>query len=333
MPRAIALFSGGLDSRLAVRVMQEQGFEVLALNVRTIFSCCRATAARAADELQIPLTVMDVDDDYVDVVRNPAYGYGKGVNPCIDCRIYMCRMAGRWMRQCGAEAVITGEVAGQRPMSQNKHQLEIIQRRSGLDDRLVRPLSARLLPPTLPEREGLLDRSRLYAFHGRKRRPLMVLAEQLGLRVGAAGEQESPSTGCALTERTFAPRVRDLLGFAPDARRWDFELLNHGRHFRSDARTKLVVGRNEVDNAMLRGMAGRADASESLLLMPQGFAGPDVLIVGPATAAARAAAGDLMRRYAGGCDGRPLWACAADRHGREAVLLESAPNFLTAEML
>jgi hypothetical protein len=292
MPRAVALFSGGLDSALAVRILQEQGFEVEALNVRTVFECCQRRAAQGAAQLGARLTVLPVSDDYVELIRSPRYGYGKGVNPCIDCRIYMCKMAKRFMEEVGACVVITGEVLGQRPMSQRRWQLEAIERTSGLDGRLLRPLSAKLLAPTVPEREGLIDREKLYDFNGRGRRRLIALSRQLGIR-----EVPQPSTGCALTEVTFAPRVRDLMTFHPQATRWDFELLSVGRHLRFDAQTKVVAGRNAEENALLTGLFERADAAEAALLHPESFLGPDVLVVGKVTDEAIEFAGALVLRF------------------------------------
>lgn len=294
MPGAVALFSGGLDSMLSVRIMQRQGFHVHALNVRTIFSCCQATAAQSAVPLGARLTVIPVGDDYLEVIRNPLYGYGRAVNPCIDCRIYMCRMAKRFMEKVEAVVVVTGEIAGQRPMSQKKHHLEIIARRSGLDGRLLRPLSAKLLPPTVVELQGLVDRRELYDFSGRGRRQLIELAGKLGLP-----QTPFPSTGCSLTEPLFAPRVRDLIRFHPGASRWDFELLRHGRHVRFDRQTKIVIGRSAKDNAGLRLLAAREDVPEAtLLLVPEDFRGPDALVVGRATEPALKFAGALMLRYA-----------------------------------
>ncbi|MEE8451259.1 MAG: hypothetical protein V3R99_05065 [Thermoguttaceae bacterium] len=297
--RAVALFSGGLDSMLAIRIMQLQGFEVEALNIRTIYSCCKTPAAQAAIDLGARLTVLSVDDDYLDLLRNPRYGFGRGANPCIDCRIYMCRMAKRFMQEVGACVVVTGEIAGQRPMSQKKSQLHAIDRHSGLDGRLLRPLSAKLLPQTRVELEGVVDRDKLHAFHGRGRGKLIELAHELGL-----SEMPSPSTGCALTERSFAPRVHDLLQYRCDAARWEFELLNYGRHIRLNERTKIVVGRNASENAVLRSFASRDDASgedgaETALVSPEGFAGPDALAVGCVSPAALRFASELVLRYAG----------------------------------
>ncbi len=277
---------------LAVRILQRQAFEIEALNIRTLFECCKARAAQAAAELGVRLTVLPVADDYLDVIRRPVYGYGKGVNPCVDCRIYMANMARQFMHQVDACLVVTGEVLGQRPMSQRRWQVEAIERKSGLEGRLLRPLSAKLLPPTIPEQQGLVDREALYDFNGRGRRELIRLAERLGIQ-----EIPQPSTGCALTQVTFAPRVRDLLTAHPDASRWDFELLNVGRHLRIDEHTKAVVGRNEAENAVLGEFFRRADASEAALVHPKSFLGPDVLLVGRVKEEAVEFAGALILRY------------------------------------
>ena len=275
MPQAVALFSGGLDSMLAVRILQEQGFEVEALNIRTPFECCKTPATQAAVDLGIRMTVVSVNDDYLELIRRPVYGYGKGVNPCIDCRIYLTKMGKRFMEQVDACVVVTGEVAGQRPMSQKRWQLDLIAKHSGLAGRLLRPLSAKLLEPTEPELEGLIDRDKLYDFHGRSRTGLIELAGRLGLH-----EIPQPSTGCALTETSFAPRVTDLMDHSADASRWDFELLSIGRHVRVDEGTKVVVGRNENENNMLEWFFERRDASRSASLVPEDFLGPNVLLIG-----------------------------------------------------
>jgi hypothetical protein len=313
---------------LAVRILQRQGFEVEALNIRTIFECCTPRASQAAAELGVRLTVLSVGDDYLDVIRQPVYGYGKGVNPCVDCRIYMCKMAGQFMHEVGACLVVTGEVLGQRPMSQRRWQVEVIERKSGLEGRLLRPLSAKLLPPTIPEREGLVDREALYDFSGRGRRELARLAEELGIR-----EIPQPSTGCALTQVTFAPRVRDLLAANPDATRWDFELLNVGRHLRIDAQTKAVVGRNEGENAQLVEFFRRPDAPEGALVHPESFLGPDVLLVGPVTEEAVEFAGALILRYARRFDPEDAQVRVMQAHGSRVVQARESEAARTAPLL
>ena len=177
--RAVVLFSGGLDSMLVVKILQQAGIEVRGLNFRTMFACCKDQAAVAARELDIELSVVGADESYLDTIRKPQYGYGRGANPCIDCRIYMFRLARRYMLDCGASFVASGEVLGQRPKSQKRRDLLSIAHDSGLGPRLLRPLSARYLPRTWPELTGRIDRRRLYGFTGRSRKGLIALAREL----------------------------------------------------------------------------------------------------------------------------------------------------------
>ena len=273
--RCVALLSGGLDSMLAIRIMQEQNIEVESVNFKTAFTCCQDTAGKAARDLGTRLTVIGQDDDYFDLIRRPQFGYGKGANPCIDCRIYMFEKAKVFMEQCGASFMISGEVIGQRPKSQKKRDLRAIAYHADLDDLLLRPLSAKQLPPTLPEREGWVDREKLYGFVGRGRKELIALAKEFGFQ-----DIPSPSTGCALTEPRFSQKVFDLVRKGPESSRWDFDLLKIGRHFRIDDSTKVIVGRSEEDNDALAYMHQLPTASRATLLSPDGFPGPRAMVVG-----------------------------------------------------
>jgi len=308
--RAVALLSGGLDSMLAIRILQEQGIEVEALNFRTLFTCCQDHAAAAAHQLGVRLTVLADQDDYLDLIRQPRHGYGRGANPCVDCRVYMFQIAARFMNEVGARFVVSGEVVGQRPMSQKRRDLDLICREAGLPDRLLRPLSARLLPPTLPEREGWIDRERLYDFHGRSRKGLIALAERFGFR-----DIPQPSTGCALTERGFAVKVHDLLAFDEASKRWDFELLKVGRHVRYDAATKIIVGRRAEENEVLRRFYERPEAHDAALLAPVDFSGPTALVVGAAVEDVLEFTGGLVRRFAKLDDARDAQLSVRTRHG------------------
>lgn len=291
-PRAVALLSGGLDSMLAIRIVQDQGIEVEALNFRTIFACCKDESAHAARELGVRLTVVGQEDDYLELIKKPRYGYGRGANPCVDCRIYMFEGARRFMQQVDASFIISGEVVGQRPMSQKMSDLRIISRDAQLDDLLLRPLSAKLLPPTLPERTGLVDRNKLFAFQGRSRKGLIALARQYGFK-----EIPTPSTGCILTERRFGDRVHDLIEFNSEASRWSFELLKVGRHFRYDARTKVVLGKDASQNEMLRRLGASAEAVPNVVMEPANFTGPTALVEGDFSEAAARYASGLILRY------------------------------------
>ncbi len=296
---AVVLLSGGLDSMLAVRLLQDQGLTVEAINFRTQFACCQQQAALAARELCVRMTVIAESDDYLEVIKHPRHGYGRGANPCLDCRIHMFQKAARLADEFGAVVVASGEVVGQRPMSQKKRDLALIAHRAGLEDRLLRPLSALLLPPTLAEREGLVDRERLFGFSGRGRRGLIALAQQLGF-----ARIPQPSSGCALTNPEFGKKVFQLLAHQPLAGRWDFELLQVGRHLALDDRHQLILGRRAEENARLEALAERPDAEKCLLLRPRGFVGPTGLVIGPTPERWALHAGQQMLRHAQGAPER-----------------------------
>jgi len=251
--KALALLSGGLDSTLAVKVMLDQGIEVEALNFTSPFcTCtgknagCKSEAVRVAAEFNIPIKVMNKGLDYLEVVRSPRHGYGKGLNPCIDCRIFLLRKAREYMAESGADFVITGEVLGQRPMSQRRDTLRIIERESGLEGLLLRPLSAQHFAPTIPELEGWVDRGKLLAINGRSRKEQMRIAEELDVK-----NYPCPAGGCLLTETAFAPKVRDVFEHSDALNIRDFRLLRIGRHFRIGPGTKVIIGRDEADNTLL----------------------------------------------------------------------------------
>ena len=292
MTRCVTLLSGGLDSMLAIRIMQDQGIEVEALNFKTMFTCCQDLSAQAAHRLGVRLTVVSQEDDYLELIKNPRFGYGKGANPCVDCRIYMFERAEKFMEQIGADFIVSGEVVGQRPMSQKRRDLDVISQQSGLEDLLLRPLSAKLLLPTLPERKGLVDRDRLYAFQGRSRKGLIRLAKAYGL-----DEVPTPSTGCALTEPLFGKKVHDLIQIQVDPQPWDFQLVKIGRHFRFDNQTRVILGRNEAENHQLEYSHRLPEATSTALLDPENFSGPVALVSGPPTEQAIEFALALVLRY------------------------------------
>ena len=261
--KALALLSGGLDSTLAVKVMLDQGIAVEALNFTSPFcTCtgknagCKSEAVRVAGEFNIPIKVMNKGVDYLEIVRAPKHGYGKGMNPCIDCRIFLLRKAKEYMAECGADFVITGEVLGQRPMSQRRDTLNVIERESGLAGLLLRPLSARHFSPTIPEQEGWVDRSKLLAIQGRSRKEQMQLATELDV-----ANYPCPAGGCLLTELSFVSKVRDVFDHTEALNLRDFRLLKVGRHFRTGPRTKVIIGRNEAENALLEHAVQDGEAS------------------------------------------------------------------------
>ena len=251
--KALALLSGGLDSTLAVKMMLDMGLDVEAINFTSPFcTCtgknrgCKSEAIRVAEEFKIPIKVIHKGLDYLEIVRNPRHGYGKGVNPCVDCRIYLLRKAKEYMAECGADFVITGEVLGQRPMSQRRDTLRVIERESGLEGLLLRPLSARHFEPTIAEREGWVDREKLLAIKGRSRKELFELAEEIDVK-----NYPCPAGGCLLTELSFVPKVQDIFDHSDELNLRDFRMLKIGRHFRIGERTKLIIGRDESDNKLL----------------------------------------------------------------------------------
>lgn len=300
MTRCIALLSGGLDSMLAIRIMQEQGIEVEALNFKTMFTCCQDLSAQVARDLGVNLTIIGQEDDYLDLVRNPEYGYGKGANPCVDCRIYMFERAKKFMHEIDAQFIISGEVVGQRPMSQKRSDLDTISYQSGLEDLLLRPLSAKLLPPTKPEREGLVDREKLYGVQGRSRKFLIELAHKYNLK-----DIPTPSTGCSLTEPEFGRKVHDLIQIQVDDKPWDYDALNVGRHFRWNENTKVILGRDHQENLKLEYMHKMEDATSSALIEPLSFKGPTALVTGPANEDSISYALGLVYRYGSTLEDEP----------------------------
>ncbi|HIJ87893.1 MAG TPA: hypothetical protein HPP97_09465 [Desulfuromonadales bacterium] len=261
--KAIALLSGGLDSTLAVKIMLDCGIEVEALNFTSPFctctgknSGCKSEAVRVAQEFGIPIKVVHKGLDYLEIIRNPVHGYGKGVNPCIDCRIYLLKKAKEYMLESGADFVFTGEVLGQRPMSQRRDTLQVIERESGLEGLLLRPLSARHFKPTIPEKEGWVDRDKLMAIEGRSRSVQMQMAEDLDVK-----NYPCPAGGCLLTEVSFIPKIKDVFAHAEELNLRDFRLLKTGRQFRVGPHTKAIMGRSEADNNILENSRNADEAA------------------------------------------------------------------------
>ncbi|MDD3581125.1 MAG: tRNA 4-thiouridine(8) synthase ThiI [Desulfobacca sp.] len=266
--KALGLFSGGLDSMLAVALLRGQGIAVTGLVWTTPFFGAER-ALEAAAELDLPLLVEDLTDQFLPLLRQPAHGFGRTLNPCIDCHILMLREAGRIMSAAGYDFMFTGEVLGQRPFSQHKGALNLIARESGYPELLLRPLSARLLKPTRPELAGWVNRDRLLKLSGRSRKPQIALAAQYGI-----SRYPAPAGGCLLTNEGFANRLQDLLQHQTEISRRDLELLKWGRHFRLNAQTKLIVGRAQRDNEALAALSQATD----LRLRVRNFPGPLALV-------------------------------------------------------
>ena len=248
-PIAVALLSGGLDSTLAAKVVSDLGVEVIGINFAGAYCPLPleglSKAQQATGNIGIELITLPINEEFIAMVKNPKHGRGKNMNPCIDCHTLMIQKAWAWGRSRVASFVVTGEVLGQRPMSQNRKSLDRVAKESGVPDRLLRPLSAKLLEPTRPELDGLVDRNRLHDIQGRNRQRQFDLAKQLGIT-----DYPQPAGGCLLTEIVFSKRLREAFDRGEDSLA-TVELLRVGRHFRFGSGSRFVIGRNESENALL----------------------------------------------------------------------------------
>jgi tRNA-specific 2-thiouridylase len=246
--KALALFSGGLDSTLATELILRQGIEVVAINFKTPFCLCAQGGGgplKAAKQLGIKLKVVDVGDQYLQIVRKPKHGYGKNMNPCIDCRIFILKKAKKLAKEMGASFIFTGDVLDERPMSQHFKALKTIEEEAGLEGKILRPLSARLLPETVIEKKGFADRAKLLDIQGRSRKPQIKLAAEFNIK-----DYPFPAGGCLLTCKEYAQKLRDIFEHKKRCSMADIALLKVGRHFRFKE-NKIIVGRNEAENNLL----------------------------------------------------------------------------------
>ncbi len=330
--KAVALISGGLDSLLAAKVMLEQGIHVEGINFFTGF-CVeghthairkkdkakpkRNNALWSAERLGIKLHIIDIVEEYKDVLLNPKHGYGANMNPCLDCKIFMVHKALEWAEKNGFDFIITGEVVGQRPMSQRKDTMPVVARESGAQDRLLRPLCAKNLPPTLPEREGWVDRDKLYDFSGRNRKPQMELARQFGFE-----DYASPAGGCCfLTDEAYSRKLVDLWQGRGN-REYEMDdimLLKVGRHIRPASHFKLIVSREEGENNFLNGYK-----KQYTHLFTTSHPGPLVLVDGEPTEADLELAARIAARYS---KGKTAESVAVEIHkpGEEGYTVEVTP--------
>lgn len=304
----MALISGGLDSMLAVRAIQNQGVYVEGINFFTGF-CVeghtqairkkdqakpkRNNALWVAEQLGIKLHIVDVIDEYKDVLINPRHGYGANMNPCLDCKIFMVHKALEWVREHGFDFIVTGEVVGQRPMSQRKDTMPVVSRESGAEELLLRPLCAKNLPPTLAEREGWVERDKLYDFSGRNRKPQMALAKEFGFT-----DYAQPAGGCCfLTDENYSKKLVDLWQ-ARGSREYEMDdimLLKVGRHIRPRETMKLIVAREEGEVKFMQGYR-----NHFISLMTTSHSGPLALLDGEATEDELLLAARIVARYSKG---------------------------------
>jgi tRNA-specific 2-thiouridylase len=270
--KAVSLFSGGLDSILSVRLIQRQKIEVTAFHFVLPFYYIedgkQIKATKTARELDISIEIFQSGIDYIEMLKKPKHGYGKNMNPCIDCKIFMLKKAKLFMEKIGASFLFSGEVVGQRPMSQGKNTMNLIEKKAGVEGLLVRPLSAQLLESTIPEEKGWLDGDKLLDIQGRGRKYQIELAREFEIK-----EYPSPAGGCCLTDPQFSTRLKDAFSHSEDTIP-ELRLLQVGRHFRLKSEAKLIVGRNEKENQAIENLAGDDD----LLIEGADFASPLVLL-------------------------------------------------------
>ncbi len=269
--RALGLCSGGLDSMLAALVLREQGIHVEWITFETPFFSA-GKARQAAGRTGIALHVRDLTPEYLELIKDPPAGFGKNMNPCMDCHSLMFRKAGGFMQEKGFDFLFSGEVLGQRPMSQNANSLRYVAKHSGFDKFILRPLSARRLPPTPMEEQGVVDRSRLLDLTGRSRKPQIALALKFGIK-----DYPAPAGGCLLTDPGYSRRLRDLMDHGAELTPDALHLLKYGRHMRLNPTTKIIVGRTQQDNEhMMRHCDPRRDA----VIKTNGYPGPTVILPG-----------------------------------------------------
>jgi len=294
-PKAIALLSGGLDSSLAVRMMMEQGVDVEAVAIKTPFcdfDCgkgCGHRVKEVADELGIKLKTVYFGEEYLRMLKNPKHGYGSGMNPCIDCRGMMYNAAKEQMEKTGADFVITGEVLFQRPMSQNNRALHIIENEAGMEGKVLRPLSAKHLPPTDAEKSGLIKRENMGEIKGRTRKGQLEMAKHFGI-----ADPPNAAGGCLLTDPAFSLRVEDIMDHCSDIPTLnDIELLKLGRHFRLTPDAKLVVGRNKDENEVIKALVIEGD----IVIEAKDHVGPTCIIRGKNSGELLAKCAAIALRY------------------------------------
>ncbi|PIW32129.1 MAG: tRNA (5-methylaminomethyl-2-thiouridylate)-methyltransferase [Nitrosopumilales archaeon CG15_BIG_FIL_POST_REV_8_21_14_020_37_12] len=318
--KVVALLSGGLDSQLAVKMMQEQGFDVSAVAIKTPFcdfDCgrgCGFEIRERADDLNVNLKTVYLGDEYIEMLKHPKYGVGAGFNPCIDCRAMMFEAAKKHMNEIGADFIISGEVLGQRPMSQHAPALRTIEKESGLVGKIVRPLSAGLLPETDPEKEGLIKRENMGMIKGRTRKNQLEMAKKYGIE-----NPPNAGGGCLLTDPTFGIKAKDLFEHVETPTINDIDLLKIGRHFRLDEQTKFVVGRNKDENEMIKAIA----LPEDILLEARDYVGPVSILRGKNASQHVEFAASVTLRYSDAPKDEQVYVITSKENSKQEILSKS----------
>lgn len=292
MTRALAMISGGLDSILAAKLMKDQGIDVIGVCFKSHFFD-EESAVKMTKQIDIPLKVVDFSEKHLEVVKNPKYGYGKNMNPCIDCHSLMMNYSGKLLNELEADFIITGEVLNQRPMSQNKVSLELVQNYSGYADKILRPLCAKNLPPTKMELEGIVNRENLLDISGRSRKIQMALADKWGIK-----EYPSPAGGCKLTEPNYSDRLRDLLKYNNEPEDRELDILRIGRHFRMTPKAKIISTRTKIEGEEVKQYLKKED----LVFMCKEFNGSMIIIIGEPSKEDIELAARISGRYSKGKD-------------------------------
>lgn len=314
--KALGLCSGGLDSILSALVLRKQGIHVEWITFETPFFSA-GKAKEAAAQIDVPLRVEKITEIYLQMLKNPSAGYGKNMNPCMDCHSLMFRLAGDVMRAEGFDFLFSGEVAGQRPMSQTKQALRYVEKHSGYDGHIVRPLSAKQLPETLPEKEGKVNRELLLDLIGRSRKPQIQLAKQFGVK-----RYPAPAGGCLLTDKCFSDRLRDLFKYQDNYDESDLELLKFGRHIRLNPEIKIVVGRTRDDNDLISAFYR---PQKDFLIKLASLPGPTVLMPGGGKKESVILAGAICAGYSKAQQTTPVEILLKTPKGKESITVIAIP--------
>ena len=317
--KALGLISGGLDSLTACILVKEQGIEVIGLNITSPFCQYEINLDLFRKNLGIHVYNLPLGDDFLDIIRNPKFGYGRHLNPCVDCRIYILKKAKEFMKKVQAEIIFTGEVLDQRPKSQHLKALHIVEKESGLEGKLLRPLSALQLKPTIYEEKGIVDRSKLLGIKGRSRKIQLDLAKKHGLL-----QEYYAGGGCLLTDVNYSNRMKDSLKFNNIREIEDMNILKYGRHFRYN-KSKIIVGRNENENEKLL----QLKKSNDLIMEAQGVPGPITIIQGDLNDEILSFAASLTFRYSDfeGSEGKIIYGKDYQNLKKE-IIAQSQPDEL-----